>query len=132
MTTIEQTQQAQQTWNNWPLTEWLHTVKARQYTIRFEGGLPHLAPTNGQTKSHPVIRDYHFLRRHAHALHLAAEQKHPDWWAFCAGISEVPPSIEQIPSNGDSFACATCGQPADRIDGQALAWCPNHREPELT
>lgn len=138
MTTIQQTRQAQQTWNTWPLTAWLHGVKARGYTIRFDAGLPHLAPLNGQTKSHPVIRDYHFLRRHKHALAVAAALTHPKWWAFASGQSSVPPAINDIPTVADptsvdglAFACACCGEAALTISDRAMPWCPEH-DPEAS
>ena len=97
------------------------------YRIVVEDGAAVLAP--GRSKGvHPVIADYWQLKRHQHALLTALAGTHPAWWAYAAGISDTPPSVEQIPSVADpvsadglAFACAWCGSSATTIDDRAVA-----------
>jgi hypothetical protein len=71
--------------------------------------------------------DLTMATRYRHALLTAAARTHPAWWDHVSGRStELPAGIDDIPSNGDAWACACCGAPAHQLGGDLLAWCEEH------
>lgn len=107
------------------LAEWLADLRAHHRRITLQHGRPHL--------DQPTSHDRHMLARHQHALTIAADGSHPDWWRHAAGLTDTPPHRDHIPTVVDpdsddwtAYACACCGQPATIIDQQLLPWCPPH------
>lgn len=109
-----------------PLETWLRNLRARHATITIR---PDGTPTTRPFA--PTDRDH--LTRYRHALRVAANGTHTAWWDHITGRAPMPTGIDSIPSvhhptstDGLAFACATCGQPADTLDRNLLAWCHDH------
>ena len=116
------------------LANWLNDLKARQLTIRIDDGKPIIDGPLNRTRPD----DRRTAARHQHALAIAANGTHPDWWRHTAGLTDTPPHRDDIPTVADpdsgdwtAHACACCGQPATIIDQQLLPWCPPHTPHEL-
>ena len=112
------------------LAGWLADLRAHHRRITIQHGRPHL--------DQPTSHDRHMLARHQHALTIAANGTHTDWWRHTAGLTDTPPHRDNIPTVVDpdsddrvAHACACCGQPATVIDHQLLPWCPPHTPDEL-
>jgi hypothetical protein len=74
-----------------------------------------------------IPADHRLADRYRHALTVAAARTHPAWWDHVADRStELPAGIDDIPNNGDAWACACCGAPARELGGDLLAWCEEH------
>jgi hypothetical protein len=103
------------------LTDWVPTLRARGIRIT-------IAHDNALTLVGPADRnDQLLVDRYRHALLVAAARTHPAWWDHVAGRStELPAHIDDIPANGDAWACACCGAPARELGGDLLAWCEEH------
>lgn len=80
--------------------------------------------------------DHRMAAAHRAGLVAAVDGRWDVWWRYVSGKSDHAPKLVEVPwapdpssRDGKAFACVTCGRPAVRIDGGALAWCVDHRAP---
>ena len=97
-----------------PLTNWINHLRQQGHQLVIHDGTIQLRGAALQRTDQPVIT------RHRHALTVAAQGSHPDWWNTVLGNQPPHPDLD-LP-----WTCATCGHPATHLDPTLLGWCDQH------
>lgn len=111
------------------LRTWLTDLKRRNIRIHITGRIIHLDGLATRAT------DRHHIDQHRHALTCATTGTWTRWWNYVTGHTNQPPNPDEIPHHqppNDSWTCACCSQPADRLDHLLLPWCDQHTPDYLT
>lgn len=102
------------------LTDWIADINRRGCTITITNRVAHVIGRAATWHDHKQVD------RWRHALHIAADGTHPEWWNHIVGRPTRTLNLDDIPAatdDPDAFACSSCARPAAHLAADLTAQC---------